>query len=304
MTVRFSNQLVAELIQPFWAAWQAGEFMTDASAVAGTYRQRGLAWVRQAGGVRPRRGRDLQGRYLSFGEREEIALGRAAGESIRSISRRLGRSPSTISRELARNGDGKGAYRATTAHPLAYERASRPKAARLVTNVVLRARVELDLRKKYSPEQIAGRLRDDYPDDPEMWVSTETIYQSLYVQSRGALRRDLAKCLRTGRGLRQPNRQGAQRKSRVLPDMINIAERRLRPMTVRRLGRGGGSNHRQGQRQRDRHPGGTHHGLHDAGAPARGLQTCTGRAGPGREDPNVACVAARVAGLGSGRRDA
>ena len=229
MTVRFSNQLVAELIQPFWDAWQAGEFMTDASAVAGTYRQRGLAWVRQAGGVRPRRGRDLQGRYLSFGEREEIALGRAAGESIHSISRRLGRSPSTISRELARNsdgkGDGRGAYRATTAHPLAYERASRPKAARLVTNVVLRARVELDLEKKYSPEQIAGRLRDDYPDDPEMWVSTETIYQSLYVQSRGALRRDLAKCLRTGRGLRQPNRQGAQRKSRVLPDMINIAER-------------------------------------------------------------------------------
>ena len=76
MTVRFSNQLVAELIQPFWSAWQAGEFMTDASAIAGTYRQRGLAWVRQAGGVRPRRGRDLQERYLSFGEREEIALGR------------------------------------------------------------------------------------------------------------------------------------------------------------------------------------------------------------------------------------
>lgn len=117
MTVRFSNQLVAELIQPFWAAWQAGEFMTDASAIAGTYRQRGLAWVRQAGGVRPCRGRDLQGRYLSFEEREEIALGRAGSESIRSIARRLGRSPSTISRELARNSDGKGAYRATTAHP-------------------------------------------------------------------------------------------------------------------------------------------------------------------------------------------
>ncbi|MEJ7741672.1 MAG: IS30 family transposase [Nocardioidaceae bacterium] len=225
MTVRFSNQLVADLIQPFWAAWQAGEFMTDASAVAGTHGQRGLAWVRQAGGVRPRRGRGLQGRYLSFGEREEIALGRAGGESIRPISRRLGRSPSTISRELARNSDGKGTYRATTAHPLAYERAGRPKPAKLVTNVVLRARVELDLEKKYSPEQIAGRLRDDHRDDPEMWVSTETIYQSLYVQSRGALRRDLAKCLRTGRGLRQPNRQGAHRKSRVLPDMISIAER-------------------------------------------------------------------------------
>jgi len=225
MTIRFSNQIVAELIQPFWAAWQAGEFMTDASAVAGTYRQRGLAWVRQAGGVRPRRGRDLQGRYLSFSEREEIALGRAGGESIRSIAGRLGRSASTISRELVRNSDAAGAYRATTAHPLAYERASRPKPARLVTNLALRARVERDLEKKYSPEQIAGRLRGDYPDDPEMWVSTETIYQSLYVQSRGALRRELAKCLRTGRGLRQPNRQGAQRKNRVLHDMINIAAR-------------------------------------------------------------------------------
>jgi IS30 family transposase len=144
MTVRFSNQLVAELVQPFWAAWQGGEFMTDASAIAGTHRQRGLAWVRQAGGVRPRRGRGLQGRYLSFGEREEIALGRAGGESIRFISRRLGRSPSTISRELARNSDPRGGYRATTAHPLAYERASRPKPAKLVTNLVLRARVELD----------------------------------------------------------------------------------------------------------------------------------------------------------------
>src|SRR5664280_3430095 len=101
MTVRFSNQLVAELIQPFWAAWQGGEFMTDASAVAGTHRQRGLAWVRQVGGVRPRRGRGLQGRFLSFAEREEIVLGRAGGESIRSIAGRLGRSASTVSRELA-----------------------------------------------------------------------------------------------------------------------------------------------------------------------------------------------------------
>jgi transposase, IS30 family len=150
------------------------------------------------------------------------------GESIRSISRRLGRSPSTISRELARNRGAAGGYRATTAHPLAYEPASRPKPAKLVTNVALRARVELDLETKYSPEQIAGRLPGDHPNDPEMWVSTETIYQSLYVQSRGALRRGLAKCLRTGRGLRQPNRQGAQRKSRVLPvlpDMVNIAAR-------------------------------------------------------------------------------
>jgi len=225
MTVRFSNQLVAELHQPFWAAWQAGEFLTDAAAVAGTYRHRGLAWLRQAGGVRPRRGRNLQGRYLSFAEREEIALARAAGESMRSIAARLGRSPSTISRELDRNGDRAGRYRASSAHVLAYERACRPKPAKLVTNQALRERVQAELRKRYSPEQIAGRLRKDYPDQTEMWVSTETIYQSLYVQSRGALRRELTKCLRTGRALRVPSRQGAHRKNRVLPDMVNISER-------------------------------------------------------------------------------
>jgi len=225
MTVRFSNQLVAEMIQPFWAAVQRGEFLTDAAAVAGTNRWRGLRWVREAGGVRPRRGRDLKGRCLSFAEREEIALGRAGGESMRSIASGLRRSPSTISRELARNDDPRVGYRASSAHALAYERASRPKPAKLATNLVLRAKVEQDLQRKYSPEQITGRLLVEFPDDPEMRVSPETIYQSLYVQSRGALRRELAVCLRTGRALRQPNRQGGQRKNRVLPDMVNIAER-------------------------------------------------------------------------------
>ncbi len=93
MTARFSNQLVAELYQPFWAAWQAGEFLTDASTLAGTHRKRGLAWLREAGGVRPRRGQNLQGRYLSFAEREEVALARAAGESMRSIATRFGSQP-------------------------------------------------------------------------------------------------------------------------------------------------------------------------------------------------------------------
>jgi len=100
---------------------------------------------------------------------------------------------------------------------LAYERASRPKAAKLVTNTALRTRLEQDLQRKYSSEQIAGRLHEEFPDQEGMWVSTGTIYQSLYVQSRGALRRDLVKCLHTGRALRQPNRQGGQRKNRVLP---------------------------------------------------------------------------------------
>jgi len=136
----------------------------------------------------------------------------------------LGRSPSTISRELRRNADPRVGYRATTAQALAYDRASRPKPAKLATNLALRAAVEQDLEKKYSPEQITGRLLVEFPDDPEMRVSPETIYQSLYVQSRGALRRDLAVCLRTGRALRRPSRKVGQRKNRI-PNMINIAER-------------------------------------------------------------------------------
>jgi IS30 family transposase len=96
-----------------------------------------------------------------------------------------------VSRELRRNVDGRGRYRATAAHALAYHRASRPKPGKLVQNLELRAKVEADLAKKYSPEQIAGRLKVEFPDRPEMQVSTETIYQALYVQSRGALKRDL-----------------------------------------------------------------------------------------------------------------
>jgi IS30 family transposase len=107
---------------------------------------------------------------------------------------------------------------------MAYHRASRPKPAKLATNMALRTKVEQDLEKKYSPEQITGRLLLEFPNDPEMRVSPETIYQSLYVQSRGALRRDLAACLRTGRALRRPSRKPGQRKNRI-PNMINIADR-------------------------------------------------------------------------------
>ena len=111
-----------------------------------------------------------------------------------------------MSRELRRDADGPGRYRATAAHALAYHRASRPKPARLVQNLELRGKVEADLAKKYSPEQIAGRLKVEFADEPEMQVSTETIYQSLYVQSRGALKRELTRCLRTGRAVRRSPR--------------------------------------------------------------------------------------------------
>ena len=221
---RFNEAMVPEVVQPFWEAMQRGEFITDAAEEAGTHRKKGRRWLRDAGGVRPRRGRNIKGRCLSFAAREEIALGRAAGESLRSIAARMGRSASTVSRELRRNADDQGPYRATTAHALAWDRAARPKPAKLATNTALRAVVENDLALRYSPEQIAGRLRVEFPDRPEMWVSTETIYQSLYVQSRGALRRELAACLRTGRAMRRPSRTAGQRKNRI-PDMINISER-------------------------------------------------------------------------------
>jgi IS30 family transposase len=223
MTV-FTVQMIPEIVQPFWAAMQRGEFITDAAEEVGTYRKKGARWIVAAGGVRPRRGRNLKGRCLSFTEREEIALSRAGGESMTSIGARLGRSPSTISRELSRNTDDKGRYRATSAHALAWDRACRPKRAKLVDNLVLRALVEQDLAKRYSPEQIAGRLKVRFPEQSEMWVSTETIYQSLYVQSRGALRRDLTACLRTGRAVRRPSRKVGQRKNRI-PNMINIVDR-------------------------------------------------------------------------------
>ena len=221
---RFSERMVAEMVQTFWAAMARGEFITDAAHEAGTYRRKGAGWLRDAGGVRPRRGRDLKGRCLTFAEREDIALRRAAGETMTAIAGRLGSTTSTISRELQRNTVGGERYRATMAHALAYERASRPKPAKLVTNVALRRKVEQDLALRYSPEQIAGRLRREFPDDQGMRVSTETIYQSLYVQSRGALRRDLARCLRTGRAVRRPCRKRGQRKNRI-PDMINISQR-------------------------------------------------------------------------------
>jgi len=213
-----------DLLQQFWQVVSDGGFITEAVAVIDTSRRTGRRVLVEAGGVRPRRGRGLMGRCLTFAEREEIALARAAGESMRSIAGRLGRSASTISRELRRNLDRQGRYRSTAAHALAYDRAGRPKPAKLVTNLALRAKVEKDLEKKYSPEQITGRLRVEFPDDPEMRVSPETIYQSIYVQSRGALRRDLAACLRTGRALRRPSRKVGQRKNRI-PNMINVSER-------------------------------------------------------------------------------
>jgi hypothetical protein len=203
----YSLRIRPDLLQVFWAGMQAGDFLTDAVLPLGVDRRTGSRILVAAGGVRPRRGRGLKGRCLAFADREEIAVLRAQGKSLRQIAAVIGRAASTVSRELSRNTAG-AAYRATTAHVLAYERASRPKPAKLHMNLELRAKVEKDLRKKYSPEQISGRLKREFPDREEMRVSPETIYQSLYVQSRGALKQELTRYLRTGRacGVRRARR--------------------------------------------------------------------------------------------------
>ena len=149
---------------------------------------------------------------------------------VREIAREVGRNPSTISRELRRRERfGRGArgprgYRASAAQADAEAKARRPKPAKLATSLRLRREVKQRLKLNHSPEQIAARLSDDFPDDPEMRVSHETIYQSLYVQSRGGLRRELTRHLRTGRGLRKPRRKADERRGRI-KDMVSISER-------------------------------------------------------------------------------
>ena len=162
---------------------------------------------------------------LSLAEREEISRGVAAGESMRSVARRLGRSPSTVSREISTNG-GIGRYRAVVADRAALRRARRPKLAKLATQSELCALVESKLELRWSPEQISGWLSETYPDRPEMWVSHETIYLSLFVQSRGALRKELTRYLRRGQATRRPRSRRAYDGGRgKLRAMVNISER-------------------------------------------------------------------------------
>jgi IS30 family transposase len=161
---------------------------------------------------------------LSVGEREEIAVGLAAGESLRAVAARLGRSPSTISREVARNSRGRKHYRALAAQGQAQWRAARPKTAKLAACAALRGWVQEKLGQRWSPGQISVMLAREFPEDAGMRVSHETIYQSIYVQGRGALRRELAVCLRTGRALRKPRRRGGERRGKI-GGMVNISER-------------------------------------------------------------------------------
>ncbi|GFG63045.1 hypothetical protein MKUB_05350 [Mycobacterium kubicae] len=185
---------------------------------------------------------------LSPEEREQIMIGTSRGESIRLIAHRLKRAPSTVMREIDRNGAARGltgryrakyrfgarqcgwdatsGYSARIAQRRSEERARRPKAGKLTRCPQLAGKVQALLTKKYSPEQIAGELAKTYPDSPEMHVSHETIYRALYVQGRGELRRDLVTCLRTGRALRRPRKRARAGDGRSrIPGMVNISER-------------------------------------------------------------------------------
>lgn len=211
----------------FWAGVRGGLSLGAASAVAGVSLTSGKRWFAQAGGVVGNGVGECSGRFLSCAEREEIAVLRAQGHSRAEIARRLGRHRSTIGRELDRNTTGERGYRASTAQSASQRRARRPKTAKLAADTELRDHVQQRLRQCWSPEQISARLAEEFPDRPEKRVSHESIYQSLYVQGRGALRRELATCLRTGRALRRPRRMPDSRRERVgrIPDMISISER-------------------------------------------------------------------------------
>lgn len=250
--------------QEFWGAIAVGKSSEDAAVSVGVSPAVGARWFRNAVGMPPsqftRSAKSPSGRYLSFTEREEIALRHAQQQGVREIARHLGRHPSTISRELRRNAATRSHtfdYRATAAQWHADRAARRPKTAKLVMNETLRTYVQDRLAgliaapggevipgprvawkgrrhgprqhrrwaRAWSPEQIAERLPLDFPDDPTMRISHEAIYQALYVQGRGALRRELSACLRTGRALRVPRaRTQGRRKSFVSRELL-ISER-------------------------------------------------------------------------------
>jgi transposase, IS30 family len=207
----------------FWQSVRAGMSVDEAAGIAGGSTGWAKRVFREAGGVNPVPSADPVGRYLSFDEREEIMRLKAAGLGVREIAREIGRDPATISRELQR-GTGTRGYKASVAQAAVDRGRRQRRTAKLATNLRLRAEVQVRLERKDSPEQIAGRLKIDFPDDPEMWVSAETIYQSLYVQARGGLKRELTAHLRTGRSMRKPHRRDGERRGRI-PNAVMISER-------------------------------------------------------------------------------
>ncbi|WP_448808869.1 IS30 family transposase [Agromyces bauzanensis] len=247
--------------QRFWDLIGEGLGSEAAAAAVGVSQSVGTGWFRESGGMRNVSKAPLSGRFLSFVEREEIALMRARRAGVREIALALGRAPSTISRELRRNAATRAGlidYRATNAQWHADLRARRPKPAKLAENERLRDYVQERLNgavlradgtpasvpdsgpwrgrrhgrgqdrrwaTAWSPEQISARLRVDFPDDESMRISHEAIYQALFVQGRGGLNRELSACLRTGRALRVPRARTVGRGKHFVTDEVMISER-------------------------------------------------------------------------------
>jgi IS30 family transposase len=223
---RYSQQVK----EAFWAALRSGMTPTQAAVAAGVSENAGRDWVDQAGYV-PRTpipaGYELGAatRLLSFTERCRLEELLESGSSQAQAARLLNRDPSTISREVRRGATNSG-YRARVGQDIAEAARARPKPRKLESNPALRTEVLQRLEKRHSPEQIAGRLREDFPDDAEMWVSHETIYQAMYVQPRGELARQVKTALRTGRTQRKPEgRNTIYDRDRFKAGMINISER-------------------------------------------------------------------------------
>lgn len=245
----------------FWRLIATGMSTAEASLAIGVSVPVGSRWFRHAGGMMPLSLDEPTGRYLSFAEREEIALLRAQDVGVREIARRVGRDPGTISRELRRNAatrSGKQVYRALVAQWKAQQASKRPKSAKLLGNNQLRRYVQERLagsvrlpdgtvvegpqtpawkglnkphrqdRKwatAWSPEQISHRLKVDFPDDESMRISHEAIYQSLFIEGRGALKRDLVTCLRTGRALREPRARSQNKPQGHVTTDVVLSER-------------------------------------------------------------------------------
>lgn len=207
-----------------WDRWQAGESMSSIGRRFDRESSSVFSVISPTGGIRPPV-RRRAARGLSLGEREEISRGLSAHRSLRGIARQLGRAPSTISREILRNG-GRDGYRATGSDQAAWDRALRPKPCKLACLPALARAVSAKLRRKWSPEQIAGWLKRANPGEPENQVSHETIYRSLFIQARGVLKKELLEHLRAKRTIRRSRHASLKRNGLgQIKDAVSISER-------------------------------------------------------------------------------
>ena len=207
-----------------WDRWQRGESLHQIAALFDRPHTSVRRILAESGGIRPPQ-RRRSARVLSLAEREEISRGMAAGKSMRTIAASLGRAPSTVSRELGRN-DGCQGYRASQADQAAWDRARRPKPCKLILHQALARQVASKLQQQWSPQQVAGWLQRTYPDDMSRQVSHETIYRTLYIQSRGALKQELLAHLRRTRGMRRSRHHTQKTPDHGrIKDTISISER-------------------------------------------------------------------------------